>query len=164
MNYNIKTVDKSDFDFILSLNQKTLPEVSSTDLVGIAYFLKNSSYFKIILHNNYPVGFCIGLMPGKDYSSENYIWVNKRYNSFIYVDRIVIDEKYRNIGIGSYLYTHLVKMYYGKVENIICEVNILPHNKPSINFHKKYGFKEIGQKDTENGKKRVSYMMYKIPL
>ena len=51
-----------------------------------------------------------------------------------------------------------------KVENIICEVNILPHNKPSINFHKKYGFKEIGQKDTENGKKRVSYMMYKISL
>ena len=164
MNYNIKTVDKSDFDFVLSLNQKSLPEVSSTDLVGMSYFLKNSSYFKIILHNNHPVGFCIGLMPGKDYSSENYIWINKRYNSFIYVDRIVIAEKYRNIGIGSYLYTHLVKTYYGKVENIICEVNILPYNKPSINFHKKYGFKEIGQKDTENGKKRVSYMMYKISL
>ena len=40
MNYKIKTVDKSDFDFILSLNQKTLPEVSSTDLVGMSYFLK----------------------------------------------------------------------------------------------------------------------------
>ena len=164
MNCNIKTVDKSDFDFILSLNQKNLPEVSSTDLVGMSYFLKISSYFKIILHNNQPVGFCIGLKPGKDYFSENYIWINKRYNSFIYVDRIVIDEKYRNIGIGSYFYTHLVKTYYGKVENIICEVNILPHNKPSVNFHKKYGFKEIGQKDTENGKKRVSYMMYKISL
>ena len=70
MNYNIKTVDKFDFDFILSLNQKTLPEVSSTDLVGMSYFLKNSSYFKIILHNNHPVGFCIGLMPGKDYSAK----------------------------------------------------------------------------------------------
>ena len=164
MNYKIKNVDKSDFDFVLSLNQKTLPEVSSTDLVGLFYFLKNSSYFKIILYNNIPVGFCIGLKPEMDYSSENYIWINKRYNSFIYVDRIVIDEKYRNIGIGSYLYTHLAKTYYGKVESIICEVNISPYNKPSINFHKKYGFKEIGQKDTENGKKRVSYMMYKISL
>ena len=103
-------------------------------------------------------------MPGKDYSSENYIWINKRYNSFIYVDRIVIDEKYRNIGIGSYSLYSFAKTYYGKIENIICEVNILPYNKPSINFHKKYGFKEIGQKDTENGKKRVSYMMYKISL
>jgi len=164
MNYKIKTVDKSDFDFLLSLNQKTLPEVSSTDLVGMSYFLKNSSYFKIILHNNNPVGFCIGLMPGKDYSSENYIWINKKCNSFIYVDRIVIDEKYRNRGIGSFFYTHLAKTYYGQVESITCEVNILPYNKPSINFHKKYGFKEIGQKDTENGKKRVSYMIYKIAL
>ena len=96
MNYNIKTVDKSDFDFILSLNQKTLPEVSSTDLVGMSYFLKNSSYFKIILHNNHPVGFCIGLMPGKDYSSENYIWINKRYNSFIYVDTCQVLRCTRN--------------------------------------------------------------------
>ena len=164
MNYKIKTVDKFDFDFLISLNQKTLPEVSSTDLVGMSYFLKNSSYFKIILYDNHPVGFCIGLMPGKDYSSENYIWINKKCNSFIYVDRIVIDEKYRNRGIGSYLYTHLTKTYYGQVESITCEVNILPYNKPSINFHKKYGFKEIGQKDTENGKKRVSYMIYKIAL
>ena len=164
MNYKIKTVDKSDFDFLLSLNQKNLPEVSSTDLVGMSYFLKNSSYFKIILHNNHPVGFCIGLMPGKDYSSENYIWINKKCNSFIYVDRIVIDEKYRNRGIGSYFYTHLAETYCGQVESITCEVNILPYNKPSINFHKKYGFKEIGQKDTENGKKRVSYMIYKIAL
>ncbi|MFL3006875.1 MAG: GNAT family N-acetyltransferase [Candidatus Neomarinimicrobiota bacterium] len=162
MNYKIKTVDKSDFDFVLSLNQKTLPEVSSIDLVGMSYFLKNSSYFKIILHKNHPVGFCIGLMPGKDYSSENYIWINRRCNSFIYVDRIVINEKHRNKGIGSYLYTHLEETYCGKVENITCEVNILPYNKPSMNFHKKYGFKEIGQKDTENGKKRVAYMAYKL--
>ena len=164
MNYNINTVEDSDLDYIISLNENSLPAVSSLGILRVKYFLEFSSYFKIIRDNDLPIGFLIGLMPGKDYSSENYIWVNERYDSFIYVDRIVIDEKYRNIGIGSYLYTHLVKTYYGKVENIICEVNILPYNKPSINFHKKYGFKEIGQKDTENGKKRVSYMMYKIPL
>ena len=164
MNYKIKTVDESDFDYIISLNQKTIPEVSSTDLKGMSYFLNNASYFKIIMENNYPVGFCIGLTPDEEYSSENYIWINKRYNSFIYVDRIVIDEKYRNRGIGSYLYTHLAETYCRKVESITCEVNILPYNKPSMNFHKKYGFEEIGQKDTENGKKRVSYMMYKISL
>ena len=163
MNYNIRTVDESDFDYILSLNQKTIPEVSSTDLMGMSYFLKNASYFKIICNNNHPVGFCIGLMPGEEYASENYIWINKRYNSFIYVDRVIIDQKYRNKGLGSYFYNHLLETFYGKVEYIICEVNIKPYNKQSINFHKKYGFKEIGRKDTENSKKKVSYMMYKIP-
>ena len=164
MNYNIKTVDKSDFDFVLSLNQKNLPEVSNADLVGMSYFLKNSSYFKIIRESNHPVGFLIGIMPGKDYSSENYVWINKRYNSFIYIDRVIIDKKYRHKGIGSYFYNHLAKTYCGKVSSLMCEVNILPYNKPSINFHKKYGFKEIGQKNIENGEKTVSYLMYKIPV
>ena len=164
MNYNINTVNKSDLDYLILLNQKSLPKVSSIDLVGMTYFLGNSSYFKIIRNNDHPVGFLIGLMPGKDYSSENYVWINKRYNSFIYIDRVIIDKKYRHMGIGSYFYNHLAKTYCGKVNSLICEVNILPYNKPSINFHKKYGFKEIGQKNTENGKKRVSYLMYKIPL
>tara|TARA_A100001015_G_scaffold301872_1_gene389343 strand:- start:12 stop:512 length:501 start_codon:yes stop_codon:yes gene_type:complete len=162
VNYNIRTVDESDFDYILSLNQKTIPEVSSTDLMGMSYFLKNASYFKIICNNNHPVGFCIGLMPGEEYASENYIWINKRYNSFIYVDRIIIDKQRRNKGLGSYFYNHLAETFFGKVENIICEVNIKPYNEQSINFHKKYGFIEIGQQETEKSNKRVCYMLYEI--
>ena len=162
MNYNINTVEKPDLDYIILLNQKSVPAVSSIDKVGVTSFLEFSSYFKIIRYNDHPMGFLIGLMPGKDYSSENYIWVNERYDSFIYVDRVIIDKKYRHQGIGFYFYNHLAETYYGKVDSIICEVNISPYNKPSINFHKKYGFKEIGQKDTENGKKRVSYMMCKL--
>lgn len=163
MNYNINTVEKPDLDYIILLNQKSVPAVSSIDKVGVTSFLELSSYFKIIRYNDRPMGFLIGLMPGKDYSSENYIWVSERYDSFIYVDRVIIDKKYRHQGIGFYFYNHLAETYYGEVDSIICEVNISPYNKPSINFHKKYGFKEIGQKDTENGKKRVSYMMYKLP-
>ena len=153
----------SDLGFILKLNQKSLPAVSSIDLNRLAYFQKISPYFKIICKKSDSIGFLIGLNPGADYSSENYIWVNERYDSFIYVDRIIIDTQYRQRGIGSYFYNHLAETYNGKVESITCEVNIMPYNKPSIDFHEKYGFKEVGQEDTENGKKRVSYMMYKIP-
>ena len=162
MNYNINTVEKSDLDYIILSNEKSLPAVTSIDKDGLTYFLEFSSYFKIIRDNDRPMGFLIGLMPGRDYSSENYIWVNERYDSFIYVDRVIIDKRYRHQGVGFYFYNHLAETYFGKVDSIICEVNISPYNKPSINFHKKYGFKEIGQKDTENGKKRVSYMAYKL--
>ncbi|MBA65443.1 MAG: hypothetical protein CMG55_06560 [Candidatus Marinimicrobia bacterium] len=164
MNYSIIPATKFDLDFILTLNQESLPAVSYLDLKKINYFLKVSSYFKIFQLDNKPVGFLIGLKPEIDYKSENYIWINQRYNSFIYVDRIIIDANYRNIGLGFYFYNHLIQSFYKIVKNIICEVNIRPYNKQSINFHKKYGFKEIGVQDTENGKKRVSYMIYKINL
>ena len=45
---------------------------------------------------------------------------------------------------------------------MIKELNIEPYNGQSMQFHKKYGFRTIGEKDTENGTKRVSYMMYNI--
>ena len=94
--------------------------------------------------------------------SENYIWVNRKYQSFIYIDRVIIEAKNRNKGLGVFFYNDLVKSFQGKVENIICEVNVKPYNSQSLYFHEKYGFKEIGQKDTENGTKRVSYLLYKM--
>ena len=162
MNCNIKKAKESDLDFVLSLNQSSLSAVSYSNLEQMKYFLDISSYFKILRIENDPVGFLIGLMPGKDYESENYLWVNNKYRSFIYIDRVIIDVKNRNMGLGYFFYNDLVKSFQGKVENIICEVNVKPYNSQSLYFHRKYGFKEIGQKDTENGTKRVAYLIYKI--
>ena len=162
MNYNIISATKSQLDFVLSLNQDSLPAVSQLDLKKMNYFLQISSYFKIFKIDDKPVGFLIGLKPRKDYKSENYIWINQRYDSFIYVDRIIIDINYRNRGLGFYFYNHLIKSMVGKVESVFCEVNIKPYNEQSIKFHKKYGFEEVGNQDTEKGKKRVAYMRYKI--
>jgi Predicted acetyltransferase, GNAT superfamily len=49
-----------------------------------------------------------------------------------------------------------------KTGDITCEVNIRPKNVDSMIFHKKYGFYEVGTQTTENGKKEVSLMKYKI--
>ena len=162
IDYKIEPALQSDLDFILSLNQKSIPAVSSTDIEQLTYFLKISTYFRSIKIRDQIVGFLIGLMPGEIYSSENYIWVNKSQHSFIYVDRIVIKEEFRNMGIGSSFYDHLTKKFSKKIKKIICEVNIRPMNTQSMNFHLKYGFSEICRKNTENGEKRVAYMSFKI--
>ena len=162
MNYNIISATKSDSNFVLSLNQDSIPSVSHLDLKKIDYFLQISSYFKIFKIDDNSVGFLIGLEPKKKYNSENYIWVNQRYSSFIYVDRIIIDSDHRNKGLGVYFYNHLIKSIKGHVKNILCEVNIKPYNEGSIKFHNKYGFKTIGEQHTENGKKKVAYMRYDV--
>lgn len=164
MNYNIIPAKESDTEFVLGLNQRSLNAVSHLDLKKMNYFLNASSYFKIFWIDDTPVGFLIGLMPGEDYHSENYTWLNTRYESFIYVDRVIIHSEYRNKGLGSYFYDDLLASFRNKVESILCEVNIKPLNEQSINFHKKYGFQVIGEQYTENRTKRVSYMMYKINL
>ncbi len=162
MNYLLRKATTLDLEFVLSLNQESLEAVSFSNLEQMYYFLESSSYFKIMIIENKPVGFLIGLMPGLAYESENYRWISKKYNSYVYVDRIIIHRRYRSMGLGFDFYNDLVKSFQGRVDNILCEVNIKPYNAQSLKFHKKYGFKTIGEKDTENGTKRVSYMMYKI--
>ena len=162
MNYNITTANERDLDFVLSLNQRSIPAVSHLNLLKLKYFLEISSYFKIFSFENKPVGFLIALLPGQDYSSENYQWVDSNFNSFLYIDRIIFDVNHRRKGFGVCFYNHLLKTFHKKIENIACEVNIKPYNNDSIEFHTKYGFTVAGEQDTESGKKRVAYMIYKI--
>ena len=67
-------------------------------------------------------------------------------------------------GLGKAFYNDLAIFAKHKTGDITCEVNIRPKNEDSMIFHKKYGFYEVGTQTTENGKKEVSLMKYKINL
>ena len=80
----------------------------------------------------------------------------------MYVDRIVIDTNYHRNGLGTSFYNDLETFSIGKSSRITCEVNIRPKNKGSIIFHETYGFEQVGTQTTEEGKKEVSLMSYKL--
>ena len=162
MKFSILNTKKGDLDQIHALNQLSLPAVSSITINEMNKFLQIADYFRTLTINNEFVGFLIALFPGKDYKSLNYKWFEKRYKSFIYVDRIVIKSKHRGKGLGKAFYSDLTKFSKHKTNYITCEVNIKPKNRDSIIFHKKYGFNEVGTQKTENGKKEVSLMKLEI--
>ena len=162
MKFSIIDTKKGHLEQILMLNELSLPAVSSVTIDEMANFLDIADYFKSIIIDNIIVGFLIALHPGKDYHSLNYKWFEKRYKSFIYVDRIVIASSYQGNGLGKSFYNDLALFAKNKTNDITCEVNIRPKNEGSMIFHKKYGFYEVGTQTTENGKKEVSLMKYKI--
>jgi predicted GNAT superfamily acetyltransferase len=92
------------------------------------------------------------LPPGVGYPSENYRWFSERYDSFVYVDRIVVSEQARNKGVGVELY-RLVAEHATKngAPRILCEVNLEPPNPGSLRFHKRIGFAEVGEQRTQGG-------------
>jgi len=152
----------SDADFILDLNQRFTPAVSDLSNDMMTYFLEISDYFKVLKVDGLSIGFLIALIPGKDYWSENYRWFNKRYELFMYIDRVVIAKEYQKRGYGKLFYDDLCNHSRENSEYITCEVNTRPLNQQSIKFHKKYGFYEVGVQETEGGKKCVSLMIYDI--
>ena len=162
MNFTISNTIADELPDILIMNQEALPAVSSVSIEDMKHFLNIVDYFRTLKVENKIAGFLIALSPGKDYSSLNYKWFEKTYNSFMYVDRIVIDTNYHRNGLGTSFYNDLETFSIGKSSRITCEVNIRPKNKGSIVFHETYGFEQVGTQTTEEGKKEVSLMSYKL--
>ena len=146
-------------DFIINLNSENIPAVGRLDEKSFNRFLEYSDYFKLVKYDNQFIGFIIGVLANRPYNSVNYKWFEKKYKTFIYIDRIVISFKFQNKGFGTLLYDDLISSFKDRIDFMTCEVNIIPKNNISMKFHKKYGFKEVGRQRTENGKKLVSMQL-----
>ena len=158
-NYDIIDCNVAHKDFILNLNKKNMPAVGLLNDDLFSLFLHYSDYFKIIKNENTLIGFTIALLPGQPYDSINYKWFENRYNSFVYIDRIIISSDYQNMGIGTLFYDHIKRSFRNQFKFLVCEINLKPKNSQSINFHKKYGFKHVGQQYTEKKSKLVSMQL-----
>ena len=94
-------------------------------------------------------------------NSVNFDWFKKRFDQFIYVDRIAIDTPMQGKGIARLFYEDLIAFAKTKVAPVLCaEVNIEPPNPASHAFHKGMGFEAIGEASI--GEKRVLYYAKKI--
>ena len=162
MDFTISETISDELPLIVKMNQEALPAVSSVNINDMNHFLTIVDYFRSLKVEKKLVGFLIALTPGKKYHSVNYKWFEKRFDSFMYVDRIVIDPSYQGNGLGKAFYNDLADFSNNKTDRITCEVNIRPKNEGSMIFHEKYGFVQAGTQTTENGKKEVSLMKYKI--
>ena len=163
MDFTISETTSNELPLIVKMNQEALPAVSSVNINDMNHFLTIVDYFRSLKIEEKLVGFLIALTPGKEYHSINYKWFEKRFDSFMYVDRIVIDHSYLGNGLGKAFYNDLADFSNNKTDRITCEVNIRPKNEGSMIFHKQYGFNQVGTQTTENGKKEVSLMEYITP-
>lgn len=156
----IENVTPDDIPQILELNQISQPHLSSLSLNRLKELAEMTFHFRIIRENDSIAAFLMGMEEGHSYDSMNYAWISDRYDSFYYIDRIAVAEKYQRQGLGLALYNDGQKIAIEIKKPIMaCEVNVKPMNNGSILFHENYGFKSVGEQDTEGGKKRVRYMI-----
>ena len=164
MEVTIRNVEEKDKDFVLELNRINVEVLSPMDEEKFDYFVRVSDMFQVAEVDGEPVAFLIALREGVlDYTSENYIWFSKQYEKFLYVDRIVIDEKARGLGIGRLIYEGVFKQAaQNGVDKVTAEIDIIPYNGPSRKFHEAMGFKEVGQQVIRGGEIKVSLEVRQI--
>ena len=119
----------------------------------------SKALFQTVEVDGTPAAFLIALREGlADYWSENYKWFSSQYPSFLYVDRIVIDEPFRRLGLGQKLYEGVfARASEAGLPVVTAEVDIEPvYNDASIRFHEAMGFEEVGQQIIRGGSIKVS--------
>ena len=133
---------------IYDLNQANTPEVGSLESIQhLKQLIDFSAYNLLVLKEGEIVGFIICMREGSAYGSENYKFFSHRLKKFLYVDRVAIDEQHRRSGLGQAIYEDIFFQARHDSLPIALEVNTQPVNQPSLNFHEKMGFDQIGTKD-----------------
>ena len=151
----IRDCTVANYDLVLRLNEDALPAVNRITRDDLADLHAKSLSLRVAISGQLVAGFLLALREGADYSSPNYQWFSKKYESFGYVDRVVVGSLYRGGGVGRLLYDDL-RGRCGDAPVLCCEVNLRPPNAGSLAFHHVLGFREVGQQNTEEGAKRVS--------
>lgn len=153
----IRDVQTSDFNDIKRLNDNFVHFTSPMSLDRISALDKLSFYHRVICEDQQILGFLLVMNDGCSYDSENYQWFAQRLAKFAYIDRIVIDRSLQGKKLGQKLYLNLFDFAQQKgIEVACCEYNLLPENPISANFHAQFGFEELDQLTSNDGKKVLS--------
>lgn len=153
----ISEITNKELPQILKINEASVNFLSPLNSDLLVELIKQGKYHKIVILDGKVVAFILTLEKDANYLSPNYLWFKNKYNTFLYVDRIVVAKEYRRQGIGDFIYSQVIE-YASKngFEYLTCEIDIEPPNPGSIKFHDKHKFVEVGKQWIYGGIKQVS--------
>jgi predicted GNAT superfamily acetyltransferase len=158
MSLVLRDIDVDELDAALALNNSAGPGIIPIDRARMQQLFEVARYFRVALFNGEIAGFQIGLTPEARYDSPNFLWFREHHSDFLYIDRIVIDQRFRRHGIGRVFYADVLSFAEVRYPLLTCEVFIEPRDDVSLVFFGTNGFHEVGQQILQNGR-RVSLMI-----
>jgi hypothetical protein len=152
----IQDLKLTDVAQMLLLNNAHAYETSFLDASGMSALLDGAFYCRGIDHG--VTALLIALDQNAPYDNPNFNWFKRHYDSFVYVDRIVVADAARGQGLARRLYEDLfTRVRRAGHDRVVCEVNLVPPNPASDAFHSTMGFMAVGQAVIHDGTKEVRY-------
>lgn len=141
---------------LLSLNNRHAIETSELDAAKLAHMIGQARVATVVQP---AAAFLLAFDQDADYDSPNFLWFRARHGAFLYIDRVIVGEEHRRLGLGRRLYDDLFERAGTMgVPRIACEVNLSPPNPASDAFHASLGFTEAGRAEIGEGK-TVRYLI-----
>ncbi len=141
----LRPVGYDDHADVLALNAANVVKLAPMDAARLQQLQQWADRFDVVDVDGEFGGFVVTFAPGSPYDSDNYRWFTERHGDrFYYLDRIVLADRHRRQGLGTFVYDELerVARRYGR---LALEVNLVPRNDASLSFHDRRGYVEVGQ-------------------
>jgi predicted GNAT superfamily acetyltransferase len=160
----VREIVAADIDELHRINEANVPAVGSVDRQRFGFLLDASVLALVVTVDDEPAGFCLVLPLGAPYDSVNYRWFAARYHDVWYLDRVAFDARFQRRGLGTRLYDEVERRIAerSEVAALTLEVNVDPPNEPSLAFHRRRDYDEVGRQDTPYGI-TVSMMRKELP-
>ena len=140
----------------LALNNQFARETSKLDMARFEFMIENAIAAIAISPD---IAFFLAYDENSNYDGEHFQYLKTKFKNFLYLDRIIVKKSEQAMGIGTSLYEGLFEIAEDlNIEQILCEVNILPLNEASLSFHDALGFETIEDKIIEPNVKTVRYL------
>ena len=155
MAITIRPFQENKEEFVLGLNKKNQEVLIPMNNKEIRFLCDKAELFDIAYVDDVPAGYIIALREGiQEYDYKSYNWFCENYSNFLYIDQIVIEGKFLNQGLGTYLYQnafeHAKRTGVETVASAITE-----DNEVSLKFHERMGFKIVGEQLIRGGTTRI---------
>jgi predicted GNAT superfamily acetyltransferase len=160
----IRPAESDDLARLVELNNAAVPAVNHLTLDEMAWFLQVAHLVLVaeVPKDGTVAAFLVGLDgPECSYGSLNYEYFCDRYDRFLYVDRVVVDPVAWGRGLGQGFYRAFVASAAGHT-HLCAEVNTVPRNERSLDFHQRFGFKAIGERSDGGTGKTVRMFALEI--
>ena len=143
---------------IYNLNQANIPALGAVnDFEHVQQLYDFCTYCYLAFKQEKLIAFVFVMDESSLYQSPNYQYFKLNYDSFLYIDRVAVSDLYQRKGIGAELYNHIYLKCIEANIPLCCEVNTLPRNEVSLNFHLKLNFKITEERPF--GKKKVAMLI-----
>lgn len=142
----LRPITAADHADVLALNDRHVALLAPLDEARLVELTALADRAAIIEHDGRFAGFVLTMRGGTSYDSVNYRWFSQRYgDAFYYLDRIAVHEDFRRHGIASTVYDQLEEHARTLAPVFALEVNLDPPNEPSLVFHRRRGYRRVGE-------------------
>jgi predicted GNAT superfamily acetyltransferase len=139
----LRPIAPADEAAVLALNAANVELLAPMDADRLAALRGWADLAHVVEHEGAFAGFVITFGPGTAYDSANYGWFAARYAEYYYLDRIVLADRFRRLGLAGRVYDEAERRarVHGRMA---LEVNLDPPNVGSLAFHDRRGYVEVG--------------------